>query len=157
MKKIIVAFLLSSLFSMSVLADKMHKPTVDGMVVKVSANSVTATMDRLEKILNDKGITVFLRVDHAQAAQKIGHNLRDTQLLIFGNPKLGSPLMLSQQTIAVDLPLKALVWKDSSGKVWLAYNDPAYLSKRHNISDRAAVFTKMTKVLNKLTNYAVGK
>lgn len=129
----------------------------DSMMVKLSANNVALTVDRLEKILKSKGITVFLRLDHAKGAQQIGSNLRPTQLIIFGNPKLGSPLMMSNQSVAIDLPLKVVVWQDELGKVWLAYNKPSYLSKRFNLKNRDLIIVKMTSVLNKLTNYAVEK
>ncbi len=153
MKKIIIVLLLGlALTSQLYAADSK-----DGMIVKASANSVSVTMDRLEQVIKKKGVTVFLRLDHAKGAKKVGNDLRPTQLLVFGSPKLGSPLMISNQTIGIDLPLKAVVWEDADGKVWLAYNDPAYLSNRHNIKDRAPVFAKMTKVLNKFTNFAVGK
>jgi len=129
----------------------------NNMIVKLSTNNVGQTMDRLEKILKDKGVTVFLRIDHTKGAKKVGVDLRPTQLLIFGNPKLGSPLMQSNQSIAIDLPLKAIVWQDDLGKVWLAYNKPSYLGERFHIKNRDKVIEKMTGVLNKLTNYAIGK
>jgi uncharacterized protein (DUF302 family) len=129
----------------------------DTMISKLSVNSVTQTMDRFEKILKSKGVTVFLRLDHALGARKVGHDIRPTQVIIFGNPKLGSPLMMSNQSIGIDLPLKVVVWKDATGKVWLAYNKPSYLSKKFQIKDKNSVIEKMTGILNKLTNYAVGK
>lgn len=155
MKKIIMLALLT--LSTQIYAANIKQNISEDLIVKQSANSVNITMDRLEKIVKSKGVTVFLRLDHAKGANKIGNSLRPTQLLVFGNPKLGSPLMMSNQTIGIDLPLKAIVWEDSDGKVWLAYNDPTYLSKRHHIEDRKAIFTKMTKVLNKFTNYAITK
>jgi len=129
----------------------------NGIVKKKSVHSVTVTLDRLENILKKKGITVVLRWKHSGKAKGVGINLRDTEILIFGNPKLGSPLMASNQQIGIDLPMKALVYKDAKGQVWLTYNDPAYLKKRHNISDKDKVFAKMTGALNKLTSKAVGK
>ena len=157
MKKIMI-ILLSFVCCINVqAAENTQNYVPDNMLVKLSVNNVIETMDRLEKILKTKGVTVFLRLDHAKGAKQAGHDLRPTQLLLFGNPKLGSPLMMSNQSIAIDLPLKAIVWQDSSGKVWLAYNKPSYLAKRFDIKDKEQVIKKMTGVLNKLTNYAVGK
>lgn len=155
MKKIILVLLICFGYTQIVVANE--KITIDGMIVKSSMNSVSQTIDRLEQVLKSKGITVFLRVDHADGAKKIGKTLRPTQLLIFGNPKLGSPLMMSNQSIAIDLPLKAIAWEDAAGKVWLGYNTPVSLSKRHHIDDREAVIAKMTKVLDKFSSFATSK
>jgi uncharacterized protein (DUF302 family) len=110
----------------------------DGMVTMKSPYSVDETLDRFEKAVTSKGMTVFARVDHAQGAASVDLKLRPTQLLIFGNPKIGTLLMQSNQTAAIDLPLKLLAWQDADGQVWIAYNDPGYLVKRHNITDRDA-------------------
>ena len=147
MRAIFIAAVVAVLIPSAVLAHS-------GLIVKPSANGVTATLDRLEAVLKKKGVTVFARVDHAAGAKKAGLALAPTQVLIFGNPKLGTPLMRSNRAIGIDLPLKVLAWKDGNGKVWLAYNDPAYLAKRHAISDRDPVFAKMAKILDKLTNVA---
>lgn len=138
------------------LAAMPHQPAhaQGDLVVKASAHGVAETLDRLEAIFKKKGITVFARVDHAAGARKVGKDMAPTQLLIFGNPKIGTPLMLSNRTIGIDLPLKVLAWKDAAGKVWLAYNDPAYLKGRHGITDRDKVFAKMTGILAKLTDAA---
>ncbi len=127
---------------------------VDGLIVKPSAYSVAETLDRFETIIKKKGITVFARINHAEGAKKVDLDMMPTEVIIFGNPKLGSPLMLSQRTAAIDLPLKAIVWKDKEGKVWLAYNAPDYIASRHGISDKQAVIKKMTGALNKFSNYA---
>ncbi|NIA71957.1 DUF302 domain-containing protein [Pelagibius litoralis] len=127
----------------------------DGLIVKKSSHSVSDTIDRLEAILKEKGLTVFAKVDHQAGAQKAGLELRPTMLLIFGNPKLGTPLMQSGQSIAIDLPQKALAYEDAAGDVYLAYNDPAYLSGRHAIADRAEVFKKITGALGAFTDAAV--
>jgi len=95
-------------------------------------------MSRLEAAVNTKGMSVFARIDHAAAAANIGALLRPTEVLIFGNPKGGTPLMQSTQTIGIDLPLRALVWQDASGKTWLSYNDPAWLAKRHALDPHLA-------------------
>ena len=94
-------------------------------------------MDRLEAEIKAKGMTVFARIDHAAGAAAVGLPLRPTELLIFGNAKGGTPLMQSMQTIGIDLPLKALVWQDGSGKTWLSYNDPGWHAKRHGLGHEA--------------------
>ena len=127
----------------------------EGMITKTSGHSVKKTMDRFEKIVTDKGFTVVARVNHAAAAIKSGGTLRPTELLIFGNPKLGTQLMQSNQTIGIDLPLKVLIWEDDKGKVTLGYNDPAWLAKRHGITDREKVFAKMAGALGKFSDNAV--
>lgn len=126
-----------------------------GLVVKPSAHDVIETTDRLEQALSaNEGITVFARVDHAQGASKVGAELPPTQLLIFGNPKLGTPLMQSAREIGIDLPMKALVWEDEAGEVWLAYNDPAWLAQRHGIEDQGQIIETMTGALDQLTDAA---
>jgi uncharacterized protein (DUF302 family) len=92
------------------------------------------TMSRLEAAVKARGMTVFARIDHAAGATGTGLSLRPTEVLIFGNAKAGTPLMQAVQTVGLDLPLKALVWQDASGKTWLSYNDPAWLAKRHGLS-----------------------
>jgi uncharacterized protein (DUF302 family) len=105
----------------------------DGLVTKASNFPVRETLDRLEADLRAKNITVFARIDHAAGAASVAMPLRPTELLIFGNPKAGTPLMQSKQTIGIDLPLKMLAWQDSGGKVWLTYNDPRWLARRHQL------------------------
>ena len=126
----------------------------DGLITKTSSHSVKQTLDNLEKIVKGKGFTVFTRINHAAAAQKIGATLRPTEVLIFGKPKLGSMLMQSNQTIGIDLPVKVIVWEDEQGVVNIGYNDPAWLAKRHNITDRKKPFAKMTGALKKFTDAA---
>ena len=104
-----------------------------GIVDLPSRYSVPETLDRLEAILKEKGLTIFGRVDHSGEAKKVGLEMRPTQLLIFGSPKAGTPLMVAAPSLAIDLPLKALAWRDAQGKVWLSYNSPEYLQQRHNI------------------------
>ena len=125
-----------------------------GLVTKQSQYSVAETIDRLERAAKERGLVVIARVDHAGAAQKAGSMLRPTQLLIFGNPKAGTPLMQSAQTIGIDLPLKALAWEDAAGQVWLAYNDPAWLTERHGVQGRAEIVKAMTAALEALTDTA---
>lgn len=107
----------------------------DGLVAAKSPHKARDTMDRLENILKKKEMTIFARVDHAAGAAKIGKTLRPTEVLIFGNPKGGTPFMECSQTVGIDLPLKALVWEDANGQVWLAYNDPAYIAARNGVPD----------------------
>ena len=104
-----------------------------GLVSMRSRHPVNVTVDRLEASLKGKGVTVFARIDHAAGAAAVGMPLRPTELLIFGNPSAGTPLMQADQTTGIDLPLKALVWEDASGSVWIAYNDPAWLAVRHGL------------------------
>jgi len=127
-----------------------------GMISKKSHFSVKETLDKLEAVLKKKGIGVALRWDHAAKAKGVGIPLRPTELLMFGNPKLGSHMFTANQTAGIDLPLKALAWEDEKGQVWLTYNDPAYIVKRHHIKNRAEIQAKMTGALNKLTNVATG-
>ena len=103
----------------------------DGMVELRSPRNAQETMNRLEDAVKQRGLTVFARIDHAAGAAKIGKTLRPTELLIFGNPQGGTPLMECAQTAGIDLPLKALAWEDASGQAWLGYNDPAYVARRH--------------------------
>lgn len=102
-----------------------------GIISKPSKYSVAETIDRYEAVAKEKGATIFARVDHSAGAEKVGMKMRPTQLLIFGNPKTGTPLMLSAPSMAIDLPLKVIAWEDDKGKVWLGYNSPEYLRKRH--------------------------
>ena len=107
----------------------------DGIISKESKYSVPETLDRVDALLRAKGIKIFVRVDHSGEAEKAGLKMPPTQLLIFGNPKGGTPVMLAAPTAAIDLPLKALAWQDGDGKVWLSYNDPEYLKKRYGLTD----------------------
>jgi uncharacterized protein (DUF302 family) len=105
------------------------------MIHLASPYSVPETLRRLESLLQARGLAIFARIDHSGEAEKTGLKMRPTQLLIFGSPKQGTPLMVASPTLAIDLPLKALAWEDASGKVWLSYNAPEYLKQRHNIPD----------------------
>ena len=112
----------------------MHGSAVDnGIVNKPSNHSVDQTVERLKNILQSKGVTLFALIDHSGEAEKVGMKMPPTKLLIFGSPKAGTPLMLAAPGIAIDLPLKILVWEDVQGKVWLSYNSPEYLMKRHGL------------------------
>src|SRR5712691_2858558 len=109
-----------------------------GLVTIPSAFSVRETIDRLVSTVTSHGLTVFARIDHADNAAKVAMPLRSTELLIFGNPKGGTPLMQDRQTAGIDLPVKALAWEDADGKVWLSYNDAAWLAQRHGLGAKSA-------------------
>ena len=107
----------------------------NGIVDKPSSHSVDETVERLKGILQVKGVTLFALVDHSGEAEKAGLKMRPTKLLIFGNPKAGTPLMQAAPGSAIDLPLKILVWEDANQKVWVSYNSPAYLQERHGLPE----------------------
>jgi len=153
MKRLVIAAI-ATLFLASPLAAQAES---QGMIVKQSAFGVTKTIDRLGIIMQRKGITIFARVNHGKGAKKVGKDIGEVELLIFGTPKMGTPLMASNRGIGIDLPLKALAWKDADGKVWLGYNDPKHLATRHGIADRDKVFKKMAGALDKFSHIAVTK
>jgi uncharacterized protein (DUF302 family) len=105
-----------------------------GIVRIPSHYSVAVTLDRLESLLKERGVMVFARIDFSGDAQRAGLALRPQQMLIFGNPKAGTPLMVAVPTAGLDLPFKALVWEDTAGKAWIAYNDPQYVVRRHGLA-----------------------
>jgi uncharacterized protein (DUF302 family) len=107
----------------------------NGMVHLSSPYSVPETLKKLESALQSRRLTVFARIDHGGEAEKVGMKMHPTQLIIFGSPKGGTPVMVASPTLAIDLPLKALVWEDDGGKVWVSYNSAEYLKRRHNIPD----------------------
>ena len=150
MRKIILSISFVALFSSAAFAH-------EGLVSVKSVYAVSVTADRLENILKNKGMTVFARIDHAAGAEKVGKTLRPTELVIFGNPKVGTPLMQCSQSIAIDLPQKALIWEDETGQVWLSYNDPQYLAKRHNTRGCDKVLEKVAGALGKFANKATSQ
>jgi uncharacterized protein (DUF302 family)/uncharacterized membrane protein YidH (DUF202 family) len=111
----------------------MPVATNRGIIDKASHHSVEQTVETLKNILQSKRVTLFTLVDHSGEAEKVGMKMPPTKLLIFGSPKAGTPLMLAAPSIAIDLPLKILVWEDSAGKVWISYNSPEYLKERHGL------------------------
>jgi uncharacterized protein (DUF302 family) len=125
------------------------------LVIKKSPHSVAVTLDRLSELLRARGIGIAARVDRAAAAQKAGQALKPTQLLIFGDPRLGTPLMQTNPKIGLDLPMKVLAWEDDSGQVWIAYVRPASLKTEHAISGHDSTFERMAQGLEKLTNEAL--
>jgi len=125
---------------------------INGIISQPSPYSVIETIDRLEAILQAKGITIFVRIDQRAEAKKVGLSLRPTQLLLFGNPEAGTPLMVAEPTSALDLPLKILAWEAADGEVWLSYNDPDYLKQRFSLSDE---LVKNIAVIAPLLNQAL--
>src|SRR6201999_4389061 len=118
--------------------DIMPSPSQIGIITLSSNHSVDETVARLQTILREKGVTLFALVDPSGEAAKVGMNMRNTKLLIFGNPKAGTPLMLASPSIAIDLPLKILIWEDDQEKVWVSYNTPEYLAERHGLPPHLA-------------------
>jgi len=111
----------------------MAPATSKGIINQTSNHSVDQTVEKLKNILQSKGVTLFAMVDHSGEAEKAGMKMRSTKLLIFGSPKAGTPLMQARPSIAIDLPLKMLVWEDDQGKVWISYNSSDYLKERHGL------------------------
>jgi uncharacterized protein (DUF302 family) len=128
--------------------------TVQGLTTIKSSYAPQETMNRLEAAVKAKGLTVFARIDHAEGASAAGLSLRPTEVLIFGNAKGGTPLMQAEQTIGIDLPLKALVWQDAAGETWLSLNDPAWLAARHGVNGVEAVVGKLSALLEDLAKNA---
>src|ERR1700678_2022476 len=127
----------------------------DGLITIPSSFDPKETMDRLEGEVKSKGLTVFAHIDHAAGATAAGMSPRPTDLLIFGNPKAGTPLMQAGQTIGIDLPLKALVWQDAAGKTQVSYNEPGWLAKRHGLGHETdGTVANMTGMLAKLAKLA---
>jgi len=126
----------------------------EDLISTKSHHDVKETADRLEEILKAKGMTVFTRINHSEGAKNIGQTLRPTELVIFGNPKVGTPLMNCSQTMAIDLPQKALIWEDEYGAVWLSYNDPDRLALRHNIEGCDEVIKKIENALSNFSKAA---
>ncbi len=125
---------------------------LDGLISKPGKSSVAETTERFAALLKFKGITLFALIDHSGEAEKLGLKMPPTKLLIFGNPKAGTPVMLAAPTIAIDLPLKVLVWEDADGKAWVSFNDPAYLEKRHNVPN---ALVKNISVVESLVDQAL--
>jgi len=111
----------------------MNTPVPQGVVTKGSRHSVEETLSRLEDAIRAKGLTIFTLIDHSGEAEKIGLKMQEAKLVIFGSPKAGTPLMIASPLIGLDLPLKALIWKDNEGRVWLSYNSVSYIANRYNL------------------------
>ena len=148
--------LLTLTSALALLGHVLVAQAADGLVAVKSPHSAPDTMNRLEAVVKQRGLNVFARIDHAAGAMKVGKTLRPTELLIFGNPQGGTPLMECAQTAGIDLPLKALVWQDESAQVWLGYNDPAFLAQRHGASACPAV-ENLRKAISGLVEAAVAR
>lgn len=153
MKKI----LFSALLPLALTATPVLATDVPGMIAKTSPHSASETLDRLEKALEANDVGVALRWDHAAKADGVDIELGPTELLMFGNPALGSHMFTSQQTAGIDLPMKALAWTDADGQTWLAYNDPEWMAERHGIDDRDDILDTMSNALDNLTNAAIAE
>ena len=129
---------------------------VEGLTTVPTNFGPKETMDRLETEIRTKGLEVFARIDHAAGATEVGLNLRPTELIIFGNARGGTPLMQAVQTIGIDLPLKALVWKDAAGRTWLSYNEPNWIAQRHSVANAEQVVNNLAAVLNAIVRTASG-
>jgi uncharacterized protein (DUF302 family) len=143
-----------ALASTLVLAACAWTATSERLVTVESKFPVKETLDRLSAELDKRGVKVAARIDHAAAAKAAGLELAPTEVLMFGNPKLGTPLMQSSPSIAIDLPLRVLAWQDKAGKVWIGYQAPGVLAARHGIKDRGEVIKSMDGVLAGLVKVA---
>jgi uncharacterized protein (DUF302 family) len=128
--------------------------TPEGLIVLACPRAPKEAMDRLAASAVRHGMTVFARIDHAAAAKEAGMTLAPTEVLIFGNPKGGTPLMQAAQTLGIDLPLKALVWQDGAGKTWIGYNDLWWLARRHGVTGHEPMLDAMTKALETVSGEA---
>ena len=149
MKKVARVFILIAIFV------SPFTQAAEDHTVKQSRYSVGETLDRLERILKEKGVIIFSRIYHSVGAKKVNIPMRPTQLLIFGKPVEGSPLINENPLVALDLPMKVLAWQDEKGQTWLAYLNPSELQTRHNIQNNELI-NKMKNALNNLTNQALG-
>ena len=127
---------------------------VDGMTSILSSFGPKETIDRLEAEIRGKGMEVFVRIDHAAGAAKVGLTLAPTELIIFGNARGGTPLMQSVQTVGIDLPLKILVWQDTANKTWLSYNEPSWIALRHGVVGTESTIDKLAELLGAITREA---
>jgi uncharacterized protein (DUF302 family) len=130
---------------------------LDGLTICSSSNGPRETVDKLAAAVTGRGMAILARIDHAAAAAKVGMELRPTEVLLFGNPRTGTPLMQSAQTIGIDLPLEALVWQDETGKTWLAYNDPTSLAKRHALARMDRILGAMADALAAVADEATAR
>ena len=144
--------ILCTIIALFILASQVYAE--NGIISVKSSHDVKATAHRLENTLKQKGMTVFIRINHAEGAQKVGIKLRPTELVVFGNPKVGAPLMQCSQSTAIDLPQKALIWEDEKGQVWLSYNDQNYLVGRQGITGCAEAIKKIEKALSNFAKAA---
>ena len=127
-----------------------------GLTTIPSSLGPKETVDRLEAEIRARGLTIFARIDHAAGAAEVGLTLRPTELIIFGNARGGTPLMQPNQTVGIDLPLKALVWQDAAGKTLISYNEPSWMAQRHGVADAGPVVSNMTDLLSAIATTAAG-
>ncbi len=153
---------LNNVVAQEIFADREIKTQVmetnsedNGLVIWSSPHTVLETTNRLESIIEEKGLTLFARINHADNANKVGEELPPTELLIFGNPKVGTPLMRCSITVAIDLPQKILVWSDEQEQTKIAYNQPNYLNERHQLTGCEQVLEKVAGVLEGITKQAI--
>lgn len=133
----------------------MTQPLTQGLLTFKSPHSVQNTADRLVSFFESKDITVFARINHALGAAKVDLSLRPTEVIIFGNPKTGTPLIIAQQTAAIDLPQKSLIWEDDAGQVWLAFNDPHFISERHQLTGCETLTENLSNAFRQFAEHAV--
>jgi uncharacterized protein (DUF302 family) len=145
----------AAIFALLIVAAASHARAAEGLSAVRSPHPVKETLDRFEKAAKARGLSVFARIDHAAGARKVDRTLRATELLIFGSPQAGTPLIECAQTIGIDLPLKALAWEDASGQVWLGYNDPQFLAQRHRVTECVDTVRKISSNLESLAREAV--
>lgn len=149
MKKLFLIVFVLSLAGCA--SQRMHDGPAHGLKAVQSPHGVKVTIDRFEAAAKARGLNVFARIDHAAGAQKIGKTLRPTELLIFGNPQGGTPLMGCAQSLGIDLPLKVLAWQDAAGAVWLGYTEPRYLMHRHRAGECQPAVNNMAGALEALS------
>lgn len=153
MKHILSVSLASMLSATPIAAGNLESSPQSFVQIK-SAYSVDKTVERFSTSLQAQGLTLFTQIDHAAGAQSVGQNLPPTQLLIFGNPKVGTPLMHCDRTVAIDLPQKALIWEDSAGQVWIGYTHPRDLMTRYQLKDCEMILDKVETTLRTLVTSA---
>ena len=150
MKKFFSALIVSLLVANSALAD-------DGLATIKSMHNVQKTADRFERMIKNAGLNLYLRVNHSSDAKKVGLSLKPSQVIVFGSPKVGTHLMNCSESVAIDLPLKVLIREDAQGRVWLSYNRPKFLVKRHSIKGCDKVVEKMDGLLAKFAWSSTGE
>ncbi|OMH33830.1 DUF302 domain-containing protein [Motiliproteus sp. MSK22-1] len=144
-------------FAALALIASSYASATESLISIESSYPAKETADRFESIIKDKGLTLFARINHQKNASGVDLDLRATEVIIFGNPKVGTPLMQCEQQVAIDLPQKVLISEDANNKVWLSYNNPEYLKERHHIKGCDKVINKISMVLNKLGTAATSK
>ena len=155
MKHLLIAFVALNLMACSTMAPPDNPQGVHGMIALKSARGAKETMDRFEAVVKAANMNIFGRIDHAAGAQRIGKTLRPTELLIWGSPQAGTPMLECSQTVGIDLPQKALVWQDAKGDVYLGWNDPVHLvTNRHQIKGCETVTANAAKAMAAFAKHA---